>query len=154
MLLIGILPRGVNGRHRDVRSSGERVSIEEMIARFTINGAYENFLEKGTGSLWAGTDPSVDSAGFGCEDFPLFPLRSSLFPHLCPRADSRPPPLAEDAVHLQWTSLVPKGDGTLVPILRIGTANPGSPKGSDPPKAEKLTLLAERGSRSRDSFKK
>jgi predicted amidohydrolase YtcJ len=32
----------------------ERVSLEEMIASFTINGAYANFLEKETGSLEVG----------------------------------------------------------------------------------------------------
>jgi predicted amidohydrolase YtcJ len=32
----------------------ERVTLEEMIATFTINGAYANFLEEETGSLEAG----------------------------------------------------------------------------------------------------
>ena len=34
--------------------SEERVSLEEMVASFTINGAYANFLEGRTGSLVAG----------------------------------------------------------------------------------------------------
>jgi predicted amidohydrolase YtcJ len=32
----------------------ERASLEDMIASFTINGAYANFLEKDTGSLEVG----------------------------------------------------------------------------------------------------
>ena len=32
----------------------ERVSLEEMVASFTINGAYANFLEGYTGSLAVG----------------------------------------------------------------------------------------------------
>ena len=38
----------------DILWPEERVSLEEMVASFTINGAYSNFLEDNTGSLEAG----------------------------------------------------------------------------------------------------
>ena len=38
----------------DILWPEERVSLEEMVTSFTINGAYSNFLEANTGSLEAG----------------------------------------------------------------------------------------------------
>ncbi len=37
----------------------ERVSVEEMIACYTINGAFANFLEKETGSLEVGKKADI-----------------------------------------------------------------------------------------------
>jgi hypothetical protein len=44
---------------REVLWPEERVSLEEMIASFTIGGAYANFLEHETGSLEAGKSADV-----------------------------------------------------------------------------------------------
>ncbi|HET6443859.1 MAG TPA: amidohydrolase [candidate division Zixibacteria bacterium] len=56
--LIGIqrgITRSETGREsEEVLWSEERVSLEEMIASFTYNGAYANFLEDETGSLEVG----------------------------------------------------------------------------------------------------
>ena len=43
----------------EVLGPEERVSVEEMIASYTINGAYANFLEGETGSLEVGKKADI-----------------------------------------------------------------------------------------------
>jgi predicted amidohydrolase YtcJ len=47
------IERGKSG-DEDILGPEERVSLEEMIASYTINGAYANFLENETGSIEVG----------------------------------------------------------------------------------------------------
>ena len=55
----GITRTAIDGSVEDVLWPDERVSLEEMIASFTINGAYANFLENVTGSLEVGKRADV-----------------------------------------------------------------------------------------------
>jgi predicted amidohydrolase YtcJ len=46
--------RALSDTPDDILVPAERVSVEDMIASFTINGAYANFMEKEIGSLEVG----------------------------------------------------------------------------------------------------
>lgn len=51
---IGVTRAPLGVRTQDILWPEERVSLEDMLTSFTINGAYANFLDEKTGSLEAG----------------------------------------------------------------------------------------------------
>ncbi len=56
---LGLTRSKIGLEPEDILAPEERVSLEEMIASFTVNGAYANFLEHETGSLEAGKQADI-----------------------------------------------------------------------------------------------
>ncbi len=56
---LGITRSEIGVEPEETLRSEERVTLEEMIASFTLHGAYANFLEKQTGSLEVGKQADI-----------------------------------------------------------------------------------------------